>query len=74
MEGLHWTGAALLLAVAVLSGGASRRRQESIVTWDEFAREHRIALDDEPILRAAPLRRAIPRRARECTGGARWSR
>ena len=48
MDELHWTGAALLLAVAVLGGGANRPRHQTIVTWDEFAREHRIALDEKP--------------------------
>src|SRR6476469_5321370 len=45
MSDLHWTGAALLLAVATLGGSASRGRQTTEVSWDVFAREHGIGAD-----------------------------
>src|SRR4051812_30271264 len=51
MSDLHWTGAALLLAVATLGGSASRGRQSTEVSWDVFAREHGIGADGPP---AAP--------------------
>jgi hypothetical protein len=60
MRELHWTGAAVLLALAVLgSGGAGRRRAE-IPSWTDFAREHGLAA--EPQLEFNdPLRRAAER-------------
>src|SRR5713226_918447 len=45
MNDLHWTGAAVLLAVAVLGSGSSRGRRDPVVSWSEFAREHRLADD-----------------------------
>jgi hypothetical protein len=42
MNDLHWTGAAVLLAVAVLGGGSARGRRDPVVSWSEFAREHRL--------------------------------
>jgi hypothetical protein len=43
---LHWTGAALLLAVAVLGPGSRPARRKTIVDWPEFAREHGLAADE----------------------------
>ena len=45
MSELHWTGAALLLAVAVLGSRPSRARGGAIVSWADFAREN--GLDEE---------------------------
>ena len=39
MNDLHWTGAALLLAVA-LGGSTRRTRSSTVVDWQDFAREH----------------------------------
>lgn len=56
MSDLHWTGAALLLAVAVLGGGTSRARRDTELSWDEFARANGIARDDTP---GVPSRAAV---------------
>jgi hypothetical protein len=42
MSDLHWTGAALLLAIAVMGGSSSRARRETEQTWEEFARANGI--------------------------------
>src|SRR3712207_6197185 len=55
MSELHWTGAALLLAVAVLSGGSPRRPRALVMTWDEFARQHRLGVDALESVRQAPV-------------------
>jgi hypothetical protein len=47
MSELHWTGAALLLAVAVLGSRPARARGEAIVSWADFARENGLD-EDEP--------------------------
>jgi hypothetical protein len=44
MSELHWTGAALLLAVAVPGRGSARPRRGAILSWADFARQH--GLDD----------------------------
>jgi hypothetical protein len=46
MSELHWTGAALLLSLAVLGSGSLRSRRSNILDWEDFAREH--GLDAEP--------------------------
>jgi hypothetical protein len=62
MEALHWTGAALLLAVAVLGGRAAPVERQPVVSWADFAHEHGIDTDERS-LRAARLR--ARRKARE---------
>jgi hypothetical protein len=52
MSELHWTGAALLLAVAALGGSSARTRHTTEVSWDDFAREHGIGTS-EPAASAA---------------------
>lgn len=44
MSELHWTTAAVLLAIAVLSGRTSQARQPTIVSWEDFARERGLQL------------------------------
>ena len=39
MSELHWTGAALLLALATFGGGSTRRRNP-MVSWADFACKH----------------------------------
>ena len=56
MSDLHWTGAALLLALAVLGPGVSGTRRDTIVEWEEFAREHGVRVD-EPIVMPPPIER-----------------
>jgi hypothetical protein len=46
VDGLHWTGAALLLAVAVLGGRAAPVARQPIVSWRDFARAHGIDADE----------------------------
>ncbi len=46
MSDLHWTGAALLLALAVLGPGAARPRPGPEVSWSDFARELSLPADD----------------------------
>ena len=70
MSELHWTGAAVLLAIAVLGSGSARSRRSKVVSWEDFAREHnldaepRLADDEPPRLAAVPIRSGRPRRAR----------
>ena len=59
MDGLHWTGAALLLAVAVLGGRAAPLARPPIVSWPEFARAHGIDPDERGV--SATHRRAAQR-------------
>jgi hypothetical protein len=46
MTELHWTGAAVLLALAVLGNGSGRPRRPAVRSWADFAREH--SLDAAP--------------------------
>jgi hypothetical protein len=46
MSELHWTGAAVLLALAVLGDGTTRSRRATIVSWEDFARQ--LGLRPEP--------------------------
>ena len=39
MSELHWTGAAVLLAIAVLSNRTAGPRRATIVSWEDFAYE-----------------------------------
>ena len=39
MSELHWTGAAVLLAIAVLSDRTAGPRRATIVSWEDFAYE-----------------------------------
>ena len=53
MSELHWTGAAVLLALAVLGGGGARPKRAKILSWADFARENHLVADpraasDEP--------------------------
>lgn len=43
---MHWTGAAVLLALAVLGSEGARPRRAQLLSWADFAREH--DLDAEP--------------------------
>lgn len=63
MNELHWTGAAVLLAVAVL-GGRPRPRRDVVVDWPTFAHENGLSVD-EPA--APPSDAPAPRRARAAT-------
>ena len=49
MDGLHWTGAALLLAVAVLGSRAVPVERQPVVSWADFAREHGIEADERAV-------------------------
>ena len=55
MNELHWTTAAVLLAIAVLSDGTTRARRSTIVSWEDLERElglppePREATDDAPL-------------------------
>jgi hypothetical protein len=63
MSDLHWTGAALLLAIAALGGSSSRARRDTELTWEEFARANGIAREDgtaAPSGALAPPGPAIP--------------
>src|SRR5262249_630510 len=55
---LHWTGAALLLAIA-LGPSASRARRPTGVSWSEFARDHGLPTEEpaqeRPANGSAPL-------------------
>jgi len=70
MSELHWTGAAVLLALAVLGGGGARPRRAKVLSWAELAREHDLdaepqALPGEPLrLAAVPVRSGRPGVAR----------
>lgn len=46
MGELHWTGAAVLLALTVLGSEGARPRRAKMLNWADFAREH--DLDAEP--------------------------
>ena len=46
MSELHWTAAAVLLAIAVLGDGTTRSRRATIVSWEDFARQ--LGLRPEP--------------------------
>ena len=63
MEGLHWTGAALLLALAVLGDRAAPVERQPVVSWAEFARQHGLPADEQPRRRAARRPRRAPERA-----------
>jgi hypothetical protein len=70
MSELHWTGAAVLLALAVLGSGSAWPRKSKVVSWEDFAREHNLdtepppADDEPPCLAAVPVRCGQPRRVR----------
>ena len=70
MSELHWTGAALLLSIAVLGSGSARPWRLYVVIWEDFAREHNLdaepqpADDEPPRLAAVPAPSGRPRRAR----------
>jgi hypothetical protein len=46
MSELHWTGAAVLLAIAVLCDRTARPQRATIVSWEAFGRER--GLQPEP--------------------------
>jgi hypothetical protein len=60
MNDLHWTGAAVLLALAVLDGEASRPRPAKILSWADFAPED--DLDAHASWQDSRIARADPRR------------
>jgi len=45
MSELHWAGTAVLLALAVVGHDWARPRRATIVSWAEFAREHKLDAD-----------------------------
>jgi hypothetical protein len=45
MHALYWISAIWLLA-AVLWGETSRPRPDAVITWDQFARQHGLDVDD----------------------------
>ena len=47
MSELHWTGAALLLALAVLGSGSAQPRRGAILSWAEFARQHGLDAEEQ---------------------------
>jgi hypothetical protein len=49
MSELHWTGAAVLLSLAVLGGGSTQPRRDRIMSWAEFARQHGLAADEPTV-------------------------
>ncbi len=59
MSELHWTGAAVLLALAVGSGSARPWRPE-ILIWADFAREHSLDVAPQPVY-VEPARPAVLR-------------
>jgi hypothetical protein len=69
MSELHWTGAAVLLALAVLGNGGTRPRRARILSGTDFAREHDLdaepqqGSDAPPCLAAARVRSGRPRSA-----------
>ncbi len=64
MSDLHWTGAAVLLALAVLGGDAARPRPAKISSWADFAPEDdldaRASWRDSRTARVDPRRRSQP--------------
>lgn len=54
MSELHWTGAALLPAVAVLGNRPARARSEAIVSWADFAHENGLDEDEHPAIEEPP--------------------
>ena len=70
MSELHWTGAAVLLALAVLGGGNARPRRPKFLSWAEFAREHDLNTEQRRVpgealgLAAMPVRNGQPYDAR----------
>jgi hypothetical protein len=63
MSELHWTGAAVLLALAVLGSGSGRPRRETILSWADFAREHDLDAESQPEPGAPPRLAAVRVRA-----------
>ena len=55
MSELHWTGAAVLLSLAMLGGGSTRPRRDLIMSWADFARQHGLAAD-EPTVEVGAVR------------------
>ncbi len=49
MSELHWTGAAVLLALAVLGSGRGRPRRPEILSWADCAREHSFGAAPQPV-------------------------
>jgi hypothetical protein len=47
MSDLHWTGAAVLLALAVLGGESRRPRRAKIPSWADLAREHDLVAEPQ---------------------------
>ena len=66
MSELHWTGAAVLLALAVLGSEGSRPRRAKVLSWSDFAHEHDLdaqpqqASDEPPRLAAVRVRSGRP--------------
>ncbi len=59
MSELHWTGAAVLLALA-MGSGSGRPRRPAILSWADFAREHSLDAAPQP-LRVEPARPTVLR-------------
>jgi hypothetical protein len=66
MSELHWTGAAVLLALAVLGSENARARQTKMLSWADFALEDALAAasrrerEDPRRLAASRVRNARP--------------
>ena len=60
MSELHWTGAAVLLALAVLGSGSMRPRRATILNWTDFAREHDPDAESQSDPGAPPRLVAVP--------------
>jgi hypothetical protein len=63
MSELHWTGAAVLLALAVLGSGSSLPRRSTRVSRADFAREDDLAAVPRPAPDVPPRLAAVSVRA-----------
>jgi hypothetical protein len=72
MSELHWTGAALLLALAVLGSGSARPRRSTIENWADFAREHDLDAEPQPVADKPPRLAAVPTACGQPRGA--WTR
>ena len=64
MSELHWTGAAVLLALAVLGSGSVRPRRPEILSRADFAREDSLDAEPQPVY----VERALPAALRARSG------
>ena len=70
MSELHWTGAAVLLALAVLDSHRARPRHGKVLNWAGVVRERDLDAQPQPAsdaplrLVGVPVSRGLPRPAR----------